>query len=237
MTLRTQHPAHHRQGGASLIVVLVMLLLAAITLVGTTRRVWLNDRGLGNEADQQRAFAAAEALLRDAELDIQGLRADGTQCPATPSPDGCRSAASTTGFFPVEDGDLDRLQAHIGASHQACLAGLCLPADPATLASAWDSPAKVRGMSAVGATYGRFTGAPTSASGNPLLDSATPRGWYWIEVFRYSDAGAIQTGTVGLPVPDPSHPYVYRIHAVVQGMRPGTQVHLRSLFVPRPVRS
>lgn len=39
---------------------------------------WVSERAVGSEADMQRALAAAEALIADAELDIRGLRFDGT---------------------------------------------------------------------------------------------------------------------------------------------------------------
>lgn len=84
-------------------------------------------------------------------------------------------------------------------------------------------------MQAEGATYGQFTGAQPAAAGNALLTAG--RAWYWVEVFRYSTnygAGAASSA----PVPVAQHPYVYRITAFVQGAKPGTQVRLRSTFVP-----
>ena len=68
----------------------------------------------------------------------------------------------------------------------------------------------------------------------PLLDDSDLRGWYWIEVFRYSTAALIQEGTQGLVTPDPGQPYLYRINALARGLRAGTRVHLRSVFIPRP---
>ena len=101
-----------RQQGVSLIVVMVMLLLGTIVVLSSTRVGWLNERLVGGESDYQRAFAAAEALIRDAELDILGLRADGTRCDGDPSvPSPCRSASPAGLFFPQTDEELDVLHA------------------------------------------------------------------------------------------------------------------------------
>lgn len=90
-------------------------------------------------------------------------------------------------------------------------------------------------MQAVGATYGQFTGTATAAASNPLLSNAPARAWYWVEVFRYDDASDILTARGSRLSPDMvQHPFVYRITAFVQGNKPGTRVHLRSVFVPYP---
>lgn len=228
------HPPLHRARGAALIVVLVMLLLAALVLLTSTRRNWLNDKLVASEADQQRTFAAAEALLRDAELDIQGLQADGSACPANPDPAVCRSRGNGMGFFPREDDDLDLLQTLVSEQTGRCIVGLCLPQAIDALQAALATEAGLKSLEAVGARYGRFTGAKAEGAGHPLLDDRDVSGWYWIEVFRYSSAAAIQSGTQGLAIPDPAQPYVFRINAVARGLRDGTRVHLRSVFVPRP---
>jgi type IV pilus assembly protein PilX len=220
--------------GAALIVVLVMLLLASLLLLSGTRRNWLNDKLVATESDQQRAFAAAEALLRDAELDIQGMLADGSACPASATSDVCRTRSNGMGLFPREDDDFDLLQGLVSAQSTRCIAGLCVPQDINALQTALSTDQGLKDHEAVGATYGRFTGARAGDTGNPLLDNAAPSGWYWIEVFRYSTAALIQTGTQGLVAPDPAQPYIYRINAVAYGLRAGTRVHLRSVFIPRP---
>ncbi len=58
----------------SLPLVLIFLLLAIISVLGAYRAGFLNERMVGNESDYNRAFAAAEALIRDAEMDIRGRR-------------------------------------------------------------------------------------------------------------------------------------------------------------------
>ena len=81
------------------------------------------------------------------------------------------------------------------------------------------------------ATYGQFTGASAQAAGNPLLNSATPRAWYWVEVYGYLKVGQLSRMPSGIPLPSDVSPLVFRITAHVQGLRPGTRVWLRSVLV------
>jgi type IV pilus assembly protein PilX len=233
------HQFRH-QRGISLIVVMVMLLLGTIVVLGTTRIGWLNEKLVGSESDYQRAFAAAEALVRDAERDIKGLRADNiTPCNASINFVGCRNFAAGQPFFPQEDDDLDLLADRVSLGANGCLQGICLPATVTSLGPAnWTTGLAAMtngaGVTAIGATYGAYTGASPAAEGNPLLTRATPQAWYWVEVFRYTDAGGILAAANNLPIPDKKHPFVYRITAFVQGQKPGTRVWLRSIFIPNP---
>jgi type IV pilus assembly protein PilX len=227
------------QRGVALLVVMAALLLTSIALLGSLQVGWLAERRLGSESDTQRAFAAAEALMRDAELDILGLRADGTRCDSTPAMQPpCRSGVGAGTFFPQSDEDLDLLHARVLAGHRFCFQGICLPESVDSLKDAW--PDDLAAMSAgsadtaIAATYGQFTGAAPEKAGNPLLNAATPRAWYWVEVFRYTQAAGIMQPAGDLPIPDRRHPFVYRITAYAKGLHPGTRVHLRSVFVPYP---
>jgi type IV pilus assembly protein PilX len=238
----------HSQRGVSLIVVMVMLLLGTIVVLSSTRLGWLNERLVGGESDYQRAFAAAEALVRDAERDIRGLRIDNvTPCNATAGYVGCRNFLGNQPFFPQEDDDLDLLQTRVAGGANGCLQGICLPATVTALTAAnWTTNLAAMtatvGTASVAARYGEFTGINPATAGNPLLSWSrpgvapvvAPRAWYWVEVFRYTDAGGIVAAAGNVPIPDKKHPYVYRITAFVQGMKPGTRVWLRSIFVPRP---
>lgn len=225
-----------RQQGATLLIVMVLLLLAALAVVGSTRGNWLNDKLLITETDRQRAMAAAEALLADAELDILGLRADGSACPAAAaSVLTCRSRLNGQGFFPLEEDDFDLLQRLAAGQPHGCIRGLCIPATPDALTQALTTAAGRAELIPAAATYGQYTGANGGTAGHPLIDSTAPNGWYWVEVLRYSSASLISAGSQGMPVPDPAQPFVYRIHAVVQGLRDGTRVHLTSVMVPRPL--
>lgn len=229
MKPRMRQPARSEQGVA-LVVVMVMLLLTTLVLLASNRIGWLNEKLVGSESDHERAFAAAEALIRDAELDISGRRFDGTPCPANPAIQfGCRNLNAP--HFPQGDDDLDTIQRLVDPDFQnACLQGICLPSSVTALegSAAWTN--RLEGMLAVGATYGQFTGANPEAAGNPLLTGG--QGRYWVEVFRYAKTIGSDGLGPNVPVPVDQHPYVYRITAFVQGRNPGTQVRLRSVFVP-----
>lgn len=232
---------HRQQQGVTLIIVMVMLLLATVVVLGSTRVGWLNEKLVGSESDQQRAFAAAEALVRDAERDIKGLKADNvTACKPPPDYVGCRNHKSGNPFFPEDDSiDLDELDKRIPTTPVItgpdirCSQGICLT-DPTTgLGSTpWDTT-KLAAMTAttVAAKYGQYTGESPAAAGNPLLAG---NAWYWVEVFRYTTAAGLLTPAQNVPIPDQASPFVYRITAYVQGVRPGTRVWIRSVFVPNP---
>jgi type IV pilus assembly protein PilX len=249
MNLPTHPTGRIRQQGAALIIVMVMLLLATIVVLSSTRLGWLNERMVGSESDQQRAFAAAEALIRDAERDIQGLRTDSSpSCQSGPGFVGCRNFGAGAPFFPEKLADLDLLQARLPTDTPACRRGICLPATTETLGrEQWTTKLSVMtagtGDAAVPARYGEFTGVDPAATGNALLQWSRPgvtptvaaRAWYWVEVFFYTQAMGIPESSGHDLAPDTfNHPFVYRITAHVQGMKPGTQVWLRSVFVPRP---
>lgn len=240
---------HARQQGIALIAVMVMLLLATIVVLSSTRLGWLNERMVGTESDHQRAFAAAEALIRDAERDIKGVQADATTpCQADPAFIGCRNFAAGAPFFPQDVADLDLLKARLKASTIDCLRGICLPDTTTTLGrERWTTKLTAmtagNGDSAVPARYGEFTGIDPASAGNALLQWSRPgvtpavaaRAWYWVEVFLYSEAAGMAAASGHVLAPDMhSHPFVYRITAYVQGMKPGTRVWLRSVYVPRP---
>lgn len=232
------------QRGASLIVVMVILILGTIVVVGSTRLGWLNEIAVSSESDHQRAFAAAEALVRDAERDIRGRQLNSAApCVNDPAYVGCRNFGAGRPFFPQDDDDLDLLSARLiaGGGVKNCLQGICLPPNVNDLSKAdWGTDADVAAMTAgvgaaaIPATYGAYTGAAPVAAGNPLLSANPARGWYWVEVFRYSDAAGIIAAAGNVPIPDKKSPFVYRITAYVQGLKGGTRVWLRSIFVPAP---
>lgn len=225
------------QRGVSLIIVMVVLTLGTLLMLGSTRVGTLHGALVGSESDTQLAFAAAEALIRDAELDILGQKTNGQPCSTDPTTAvGCRALAGP--FFPESDDDLDLLSASVsaGSAFRRCRQGICLPDTPDIVnrldASAWTTD--LASMQAVGATYGQFTGTVTAAASNPLLTNAPAHAWYWVEVFRYSDVAGILAPIGSRLSPDPTHPFVYRITAYVQGNKPGTRVQLRSILVPYP---
>lgn len=69
--------ASRRETGASLLVVLMMLIILTILGLTALQVATTEERMSGNTRDRGLAFQAAEAGLRDAELDIQCKQFDG----------------------------------------------------------------------------------------------------------------------------------------------------------------
>ena len=51
-----------------------MVMLSMLLALWGSRTALFNELIVGNDADYQRTFEAAQALIQDAEFDIQGLR-------------------------------------------------------------------------------------------------------------------------------------------------------------------
>lgn len=221
-----------RQQGAAVIVVMVLMMLAVLTALGTSRSQWLSERMVGSEADRQRALAAAEALLADAELDIRGYRFDNTLCSTSAAVIGCRDNLGGRPWFPLDNQDYAMAALPVINSGKSCMDGICFTGDPGTWTPQFlkDNVAALT-QAGVAATYGQFTGATAQAAGNPLLTRSTPRAWYWVEVFPYNSMGEASRPLFGVPLPPGNSPIVFRITAHVQGMRPGTRVWVRSVLV------
>lgn len=227
---------------------MVMVLLSMLLVMGGSRMAILNESLVGNDRDYQRAFEAAQALLADAELDAIGQDMAGNACTAIT----CRTPASPV-FFPNTVSDYqtlaDQLEAAAVGGNPPCINGICLDlgtqtnGDPAT--SFWRTPAALApfiatpaGFNSRGATYGQYTRAPGAInSGNPFLSAAAPMAWYWVEILHYNTAGAAEGGgNAAFWLPNGQQPYVYRITALAQGRKPGTQAVVQSMVVPDPFR-
>lgn len=159
-----RHKPLSAQRGVSLVMVLIFLLLAIISVLGAFRAGFLNEKMVGNESDYNRAFATAEALIRDAEIDIRGRRppydffqADGSAgFPCRPTTDdgnstetaskvgyedSCRlRGAVTTPWFPEDMVDFDKVQILLNpiGTENNCIAGICMPPDTTSLATIED---------------------------------------------------------------------------------------------------
>ena len=215
-----------------MLTVMVMLLLGLGLVLSTYHLAKLTEMILGNTSDYQRSFAAAEALLRDAELDIRTRRAPD---PAQPS---------SRPWFPQSSDDFDSVADLVSTrSKLRCWQGICMPQaitpDP-------DIPALVANIQTAGACYGQFTQPPApgpamATDNNPVLRAGTGNGncqgaraWYWVEAFRYGDMAHSGANHASQWMPEPSRNFVYRITAVTRGLRDGTQVILQSHYVPYP---
>jgi type IV pilus assembly protein PilX len=245
-------PLH--QQGATLITVLIIMLLTMTAVLAGYRASSLNEIITSNSSDYLRAVAAAEALIRDAEIDIRGrvppyspLQADGAQgAPCRPSPTnplmsatgfmGCRDTSTGRAYFPRSSEDYDTIETIVSTASSAtrCQDGICIPPDLNMHANIENNLAI---MAPLGATYGQHTRSAMTApgaQGNPILTAATAQAWYWVEVFKYSSSLASTATTASHLIPDPSAPFVYRITAVARGLKDGTQVVIKTTFVPYP---
>jgi len=212
------HRRRDRRRGMALLATMVMVLLAAMLLASALRTAWLNELIAGTELDYQRSFEHAQALLRDAELDIQG------SCGPPQAPN-CRRQADGQPWFPHHGPqELAPLRALLAGRAPSCLQGICLPDSVAP--AFWRSPAgELDRMKAVAAHYGEFTGAAGQPASDPLLMG---KGWYWVEILPFDVAGP---SGAGVPTPDAGSPLIYRITAMSEGRKPATRAVLQSLLV------
>ena len=197
-----------QQQGVALFVVIVFVMLSMLLALWGSRTSMFNELVVGNDADYQRAFEAAQTLLQDAELDIRGENPDGTFCTGAK----CRNNISGAPKIPLEGQDVTPLLAMLNSKETKCSYGLC--AKRAGRQDFWNytastSPAptdlkpgevtleKMTGVDSanvnVGARYGDFTGATFGEEGtaNPILadrSKANRGGWYWIEILRYDES-------------------------------------------------
>ena len=244
-----QHP---RQRGVALFVVLVFVMLSMLLALWAARTSLFNEMIVGNDADYQRAFEAAQALLQDAELDIRRESPDGlTACTAA----NCRDNIPAAYKIPVPGEQATDLLVQLNLQPTKCLSGLCTKragrqdfwnTTSATVLAAGEVKLSDMTKPNVGARYGQYSGAtvgdpsdPTQTA-NPILadTSADDRGgWYWIEVMQYDESaknsGLIVggTNTDNLLRLNLEPNVVYRITALAYGRKPGTMAVLQQTYV------
>ena len=240
-----------RQRGVALFVVIVFVMLSMLLALWASRTSLFNEMVVGNDADYQRAFEAAQALLQDAELDIRGEMADGSLCSAPP----CRAYSGKL-QFPGDTNEINPLITVLEAESTRCKDGLCArrvgrqdfwnyataatTVKPAANTALGEVPLfGTSGLEAVGARYGQYTGAANTTTAGPLnpilTDTAAGRGgWYWIEIMRYSDTAKsanviVDSSTSQLPLNLDVY-VVFRITALAVGRKPGTTVVLQETY-------
>ena len=253
-TMARRAPRHRaNQRGVALFVVIVFVLLTMLAALWASRTALFGEMIVGNDADYQRAFEAAQALLQDAELDIREEHADGTpwrqsdaartlNAPCEANSDICRTKADLP-RPPETAEDLGDLLAHLKTQSTGCQHGLCLKRTGNQ--DFWNDTATLTAMTAanVGARYGQYTGAKkgdSSNPANPILQQtgAGKGGWYWIEVLPYdqsSKSSGVIVGGSGATNLDLLRlnlkPHVvYRITALAQGLKPNTRVVLQQTY-------
>ena len=239
----TRPAAPHRERGIALFVVIVFVMLSMLLALWASRTAIFNEMVVGNDADYQRAFEAAQSLIQDAELDIQqfdttGYRADD-------------NAALTA----VYDNNIVGFSNERSAS-PFCENGLCVKrrgrqdfwnnhtdtteADDPEVSFEQMTRANNAGKRG-GARYGQFTGAKKPEEDDPLFPLLR-NGWYWIEVLSYADPDAV--GGAGLIVnddPNAAAPtdlldlrlkpsMVYRITAWARGLKPNSTAVIQETY-------
>lgn len=253
-TMARRAPRHRaNQRGVALFVVIVFVLLTMLAALWASRTALFGEMIVGNDADYQRAFEAAQALLQDAELDIREEHADGTpwrqsdaartlNAPCVANSDICRTKADLP-RPPETAEDLGDLLAHLKTQSTGCQHGLCLKRTGNQ--DFWNDTATLTAMTAanVGARYGQYTGAKkgdSSNPANPILQQtgAGKGGWYWIEVLPYDQSSKTSGVIVGgsgstnldlLALNLKPH-VVYRITALAQGLKPNSRVVLQQTY-------
>ena len=230
-----------RERGMSLLIVIVIVLLTMLMAVWAARTALFNELIVGNDADYQRSFEAAQAMLQDAELDILGQSADGSACQPS-STDGkiCRRTASV--WFVDEEKDVVGLLATLEARPGVpCLQGIC--AKRTGKQDFWNDAALLAQMRAPGvaARYGEFTGARKGSGSNPILQAtaADQGAWYWVEALPYAGSGSSLITNLGGPAKlelNLNPALVYRITAIAQGLKPSTQVVLQSTLARQKIK-
>lgn len=208
--IKKNHILLNNQRGISLFVVIIFVLLSMLLALWASRTSLFNELIISNDADYQRAFEAAQAILQDAELDIRGENADGSFCtPDNSNGDICRR--TTAEKIPLEAQEVGTLLADLADpskipnNEPKCRNGICIKR--ADKQDFWNNTDASKGFTLsqmtglhtgtdtpVGARYGQFTGAGIGDDDNPaspiLRDrSAADKGaWYWIEVLPYDDS-------------------------------------------------
>lgn len=215
--LQHQRLARSQQKGIALFVVIIFVMLSMLLALWASRTALFNEMVVSNDADYQRAFEAAQALLQDAELDIRGEQANGKPC--VPSGDVCRATTKTKypissddtpipdslnpgKFLPNPDSVKSVIQT-LDAAPKKCLDGICTRrtgrqdfwnyTDDLSPAPANIQPGEFKlkelTKTGIGARYGQYTGA--LKSNNPILNDTSADdkgGWYWVEIIPYVDA-------------------------------------------------
>ncbi len=236
------------QQGVALFIVIVFVMLSMLLALWASRTSLFNELVVGNDADYQRAFEAAQAMLQDAELDIRGEGPDGAPCTSTVN---CRNFMSAADKIPLETQDVTKLLATLDQQASKCRHGLCIKRvgrqdfwnkkDATGLQTGEVALASLI-QGDVGARYGQYTGAivgTSSSQANPILAdrSDTDRGaWYWIEILPYDEssknAGLIvnKANANNLLKLNLAPNVVYRVTALAYGRKPGTMAVLQQTY-------
>jgi type IV pilus assembly protein PilX len=212
--LKAMQRSSSAQRGFALFAALLFLIVLTVLAVTVLRSSTVGERIAGNDLDRARAYQAAEATIRDAQLDVMSLRSDGlTNAPPLARPASEIFNEDAGGFTDVPPG---------------CNKGYCFFTWDEYQAATPPRPWKTAIGPLQFAEYGQFTGGKlerlnaqfnTAVGGTaPVARSRTPR--YWVEAFR--------TGGDG---PGSSKPR-FRITAQAWGVNLNTTVILQEVYAP-----
>jgi len=206
--MKPVHRNHER--GAVLVIALLFLTILTILAVTAMTATTFEERLAGNARDTAIAFQAAEAALRDARRDLNGIVIPPFALARNPP------IVGKTGFG--DGNDLDNGTCGTSALRVAPeTRGLCRPLAYNPIAGVpplYNTQFFTAAWPAV--TYGDYTGAPPlkGVSNQPL---------YYIEVMCLPQFG----GSLG----DPSYCNFYRTTALGYGGNPNTRVVLQEIFL------
>lgn len=247
--MRHMHsPPPSQQRGVALFIVIIFVMLSMLLALWASRTAWFNEMIVGNDADYQRAFEAAQALLQDAELDIRREKSDGSACISDDDrPTLCRKG-STVEKTPTQEQDIGILLAQLDSNGGAMKCRYALCAKRTAEQDFWNNTDEKKGITLaqmeslhsdgtpIGARYGQYTGAATGDASNPILaEKAAGRGgWYWIEVLPYlqgaGGSGLLPNEANNLLDLSLDIYVVYRITALAHGLKPNTLVVLQQTY-------
>lgn len=245
--ISTTKSAPRHQQGIALFVVIVFVMLSMLLALWASRTAIFNEMIVGNDADYQRAFEAAQSLIQDAELDIQLTSADGHR--------------AGKAELPLETSEIGDILNSLNV-FPFCRDGLCVKrrgnqdfwnnTTDADSDAAENFATSLGQLAAadVGARYGEFTGASFEVTSDDeeetprnaiLADRSTANrgGWYWIEVLKYADSSGGSSLIVDdSPTAQPpdlldlklNPSVVYRITALAYGLKPSTMAVIQETY-------
>ena len=201
---RCSPPLGRRSQGVSLIVVMLILVIVSIMGVAGVQITMMAERGARNDRDYQVAFQAAEAALRDAELEIYGSGTLKSTRAAMFNP-----ATAEVGAF----GDVNYVCGTSGNKRGLCSGNLA--SDDGSVKPAWAQVDFTDTSSTAPTTaLGTFTGSTYPAGLLGIQSAQLPR--YVIErLVDYSTK---------------PYQYLYRVTAMGFGPRTEIQVVLQTLY-------
>ena len=229
------HSRKHQQG-ISLYIVIVIVLLSTLLALWSSRTSIFNEMIVGNDADYQRAYEAAQAMIEDAKKDIQF--ANSLECIINT----CRSKIAGTIPTTMPSDSIADLINDVDGQDTKCLHGVCLKRMEAQ--DFWRNPTTMKAMTEgkksdndnIGVRYGDYTGARSDTTSNQILQKRGVQdegAWYWIEVMNYEAPSDVISGPSSAEI---HTNLIYRITAIAYGMKtsdnkPITQVVLQSIVL------